>query len=77
VIDTDELADLKKRILKNLDHHMPLTDDIVLATILDPAMKDLDILGKDYKAKVQLLVTTVANSPAAPNSEDLAPSPGA
>lgn len=53
--DCEELKTLKKNILKNLDKRIPLTESVLQAALLDPAMKDLEILSLDHTKKVKLL----------------------
>lgn len=39
--DGDSLKSLKKLILKSIDKRLPMTDDIILATLFDPSAKNL------------------------------------
>jgi hypothetical protein len=55
-VDVQELADLKKRIKKNLESRMPITEEILIATLLDPSTRDLDILQCSDDQKVNLLI---------------------
>jgi hypothetical protein len=39
--DCEEVAVLKQLVDRNLEKRLPLTDDALLATLLDPSTKDL------------------------------------
>jgi len=39
--DGDDLKSLKTLILKSVDKRLPMTDDIILATVFDPSAKSL------------------------------------
>jgi hypothetical protein len=58
-----ELEELKKRILKNLDARMQLTDDVLQVALLDPAMKALEILVLDFEKKRSLLQSLESKNP--------------
>jgi len=52
--DCEEVEQLKQLIIRNLEKRLPLTDDVKLATLLDPSTKDL--VPIDHAEKVDLLV---------------------
>ena len=39
--DCEEVAALKRLVGRNLEKRLPLTDDALLATLLDPSTRDL------------------------------------
>ena len=53
----------KNLVAANLDRRLPLTDTVLLATILDPSAKDL--VDLDQCSKAELLVDAVAANEAA------------
>jgi hAT family C-terminal dimerisation region len=56
--DGDSLKSLKKLILKSVDKRLPMTDDIILATLFDPSAKSLVSQLSD-DGKEQLLYKAV------------------
>ena len=67
--DLAELEELKKRILKNLDARMQFTDDVLQVALLDPAMKDLEILGLYFEKKRSVLQSLERENPSSEADE--------
>lgn len=57
--DCEEVAMLKRRVCANVDKRLPLTDAVVLATLLDPSTKGL--LDKSHDEKAEILFTGINN----------------
>lgn len=53
--DGDELKKLKRLIKKNIPKRLVLSEDVVVASLLDPSTKDLDILGLTAEEKIDRL----------------------
>ena len=50
--DCDELKSLKNLIMKNIDKRLPMTDEIILSTLMDPSTKSLVSLSDEEKLEV-------------------------
>jgi hypothetical protein len=57
--DCEEVVALKRLVGRNLEKRLPLTDDALLATLLDSSTKDL--VAMDHAEKFELLVKAVAD----------------
>ena len=52
VKDCDELKSLKMLIMKNVDKRLPLTNEVILSTLMDPSTKSLVSLSDEGKQEV-------------------------
>jgi hypothetical protein len=52
VADVEELVSLKRKILKNIDHRLPLSDEVITSVLLDPTTKNLQVLDMSHEKKV-------------------------
>ena len=60
--DCEEVAALKQLVGHKLEKRLPLTDDALLATLLDPSTKDLVAMESvDHAEKFELSVKAVAD----------------
>ncbi|ELT89244.1 hypothetical protein CAPTEDRAFT_209633, partial [Capitella teleta] len=53
--DGDEMKTLKRLVMKNVQKRLVLTEDVVVASLLDPSTKNLDILGLSSEEKIENL----------------------